>query len=950
MRISFLVFVLLFNFLFAADKKSSIQIKDSCQLEFLNPSLKDRKVSKLILSNGLKVYIISDKNADKSAAALAVATGYWDDPDKYPGMAHFCEHMLFMGSEKYPNPSEYAKFISDNGGQRNAYTSFDKTVYMFSVNTKAFEDSLDRLSHFFIDPLFDPGCISKEIYAIDQEHSKNIENDSRRLWMVAKDLANPNHPFRKFSTGNNFTLGCIPPGDLKRWYDNHYSSNIMALVIYSPLPMDALKKLAIDKFSKIENKNKEGFATKETMFIKSSLGKIVYVKPVSNLQNLTIQWEIDLLENDNSKSLELIAYTLNMGQKNSLYEYLKKTRLVESLTANASLVTKNKYIFELEMKLTDIGLKKYDAIIKICFEALNNLKITSVPKYLFNEMQSMNKLNYELQPHLDAFEFVSDHASNLLNEELGSYPQNLILANEYNEKNIQEYLNKLTYKNSIFFLTADCEKLGFVPDKKEKWTNAEYFIGDLNKKIISDLQKDPVNQDIKLPKPNPFIPKDLKIITNLEKIQKPIKIIDNEYGKVFFFKDDNFNVAEIDWTFKIKDILFSNDIKSFIYKEIYIKALLEKLSSTFFSAIAAGLCPYVYSDANSINISINGYSEKAPLLLEEILKSIKTFTVSKDHFDIFFSSLKKEYENQKKKMPIFQANQYLSTLLLNYNFSADDKIKAINQINYKEFLSFSENVFKTTYIEAFLAGNLSIKDAQSLWVDIKDVLGKNVFSKDLMYKKRVLFLPDEGPYFIHKSTPLLGNGVVLAIDLGDLSLEKKSAQVVLSQAIHEAFFNELRTKQKTAYIAHSTDNELEKRLFQLFLVQSNSHEAFDLMTRFEIFLEEYVHELESQIPQSRFENIKQNLITILENPYKNLKEMSETYCKLAFDYQEDFDWINKRKESLRELKYSDFINLSRQFLSKDNKRRLSVMFEGKLEKPFKYKNLEKDISFSKQKL
>src|SRR3990172_7911528 len=117
MRISFLVFVLLFNFLFAADKKSSIQIKDSCQLEFLNPSLKDRKVSKLILSNGLKAYIISDKNADKSAAALAVATGYFDDPDKYPGMAHFCEHMLFMGSEQYPNPSEYAKFISDNGGQ-----------------------------------------------------------------------------------------------------------------------------------------------------------------------------------------------------------------------------------------------------------------------------------------------------------------------------------------------------------------------------------------------------------------------------------------------------------------------------------------------------------------------------------------------------------------------------------------------------------------------------------------------------------------------------------------------------------------------------------------------------------------------------------------------------------------------------------------------------------------
>ena len=149
-------------------------VENRATLPILNPALEGRKVEKLVLDNGLQIYLISDPGADQSAAGVAVGAGSWEDPKEYPGMAHFLEHMLFMGTGAYPNEFEYMQFINDHGGSVNAFTASDRTVYMFSVNNDAFDESLDRFSHFFIDPLFSPNCINRELHAVDQEHSKNI--------------------------------------------------------------------------------------------------------------------------------------------------------------------------------------------------------------------------------------------------------------------------------------------------------------------------------------------------------------------------------------------------------------------------------------------------------------------------------------------------------------------------------------------------------------------------------------------------------------------------------------------------------------------------------------------------------------------------------------------------------------------------------------------------------
>ena len=79
------------------------------------------------LPNKLKCLLISDLDADKSAASVNVNVGALLDPLEYQGLAHFLEHMLFMGTEKYPKEDEYSEFLNNNSGNYNAYTDLDVT-------------------------------------------------------------------------------------------------------------------------------------------------------------------------------------------------------------------------------------------------------------------------------------------------------------------------------------------------------------------------------------------------------------------------------------------------------------------------------------------------------------------------------------------------------------------------------------------------------------------------------------------------------------------------------------------------------------------------------------------------------------------------------------------------------------------------------------------------------
>ncbi|GMG31577.1 unnamed protein product [Ambrosiozyma monospora] len=202
------------------------------------PDIDDRQYELIKLQNNLVALLIHDPTTDKSAAALDVNVGAFNDPPNLPGLAHFCEHLLFMGTEKYPSENSYSSYLSKNSGSSNAFTAALHTNYYFEISNQAFEGALDRFAQFFISPLFNPSCKDREIMAVDSENKKNLQNDNWRLYQLSKSTTNPSHPYHGFSTGNKVTLGDKPLADglnvrdeLLKFHEQYYSANLMRLVM-----------------------------------------------------------------------------------------------------------------------------------------------------------------------------------------------------------------------------------------------------------------------------------------------------------------------------------------------------------------------------------------------------------------------------------------------------------------------------------------------------------------------------------------------------------------------------------------------------------------------------------------------------------------------------------------------------------------------------------------------
>ena len=166
----------------------------------------DREYSVITLANSLTVLLISDPASNISSASMDVAAGSFDDPIGYEGLAHFCEHMLFLGTEGFPDEHEYSQFLSTHGGYDNAFTSTQETNYYFDVEASYFEHALDMFSQFFISPLLSEDSVMREIHAVNAEHEKNLQNDGWKLWQLLKNVSNPEHPFSRFNTGSLMTL------------------------------------------------------------------------------------------------------------------------------------------------------------------------------------------------------------------------------------------------------------------------------------------------------------------------------------------------------------------------------------------------------------------------------------------------------------------------------------------------------------------------------------------------------------------------------------------------------------------------------------------------------------------------------------------------------------------------------------------------------------------------
>ncbi|WP_068468691.1 insulinase family protein [Candidatus Protochlamydia phocaeensis] len=956
-RIVFFIFSLLALFTQRIDltgQEEVALVEDRALLPLLTPTLADRQTLKLKLANGLQVYLISDPLATQSGAVLTVQAGSWDDPDDYPGLAHFLEHMLFLGTEKYPVESDYHAFIRSHNGKFNAYTSSDYTLYLFSIHHAGFKEALDRFSFFFKKPLFNPSGVARELQAIDQEFAKNFTNEGIRENAVQKELSNPEHPYHRFSTGNSLTLSAVSQQTLKKWYEEHYSANLMRLIVYSPLPLSALKQLVLEHFSDVPNRQLQPSRPAVPLLDPRRKASIAYIAPLADQRTLRLTWELpsDLDPHQIAKPEALVSYVLGHEGPGSLLAFLKAENLAENLGCSGYRLGSRHLLFSLCIHLTEEGLKNVDTILAHCFGAIDQLKSQDFPAYIFEEVKKMASMRYQYQSRENPFNYLMQMGGWLAQEELETFPERTLIPQAFDPSSLHRFLDALSPRNVHIHVLAKPDRLPIPLEQKERWMGVDYETRPIPAEQLTRLGQAKRHSQLYLPTPNPFIPQQLQLAslsTKQEKsglsIPRPALLMDTEQGQLYFAKDAYFGLPQTVWSFEIQspEIDQGNPLKA-VLTDLYTKCLQEALNPFCYPAQIAGLEYEVKETRKGLLFTIKGYSDNAEQLFDAILQKLKACRPSEQLFHTLKQACLREYQNEGCQGSLQQGIKLFQSLIYERHSTHSQKVAALQELSYKQFLDYLEHLYDQAFIRSLFYGHVEKEQALRAWDKLHTALANSPFPKEQHPIERIIALPDQqGPFFIELAVNTPAHAAILGITTPDFSFKKRAAQQILSQAMTSAFYATLRTQQQTGYLVHNSAEIFDKHLFSFFSVQSHTHDPRDLLARFELFIESYLQEMaKSELTKEQFEKIRQALLTTIKQPPQSLMEMGDLLSTLTFVYEADFDWIEKRRQGFEDLTYDECIDMAQQFLGKHNKKRLAILVKGDIpaHKNFRYQPLK----------
>lgn len=921
-------------------------VEDKRTIPILTPDIAKRTTAKIRLDNGLEAYLISDPATLEGGAALTVMAGSWDEPVDRPGLAHFLEHMLFLGTKKYPNESEYNAYLAAHGGQSNAFTYNDITAYMFSVKNEGFVGALDRFANFFIEPLFNPSGVSREINAIEQEYRKNAENDDFLMSQILRQLADKDHPFHGFSSGNKESLKDATQEELKKWYKEHYSADKMRLWLYSSLSIEEMKKLVESDFGPIGNH--EGEEAKnpkflENMFSEQAQGKVVYMEPIQDKTTLALVWELpsDFSKWKEERPWNTVSWILGEEGSTSLAAQLKREGLADNVSVGALKMTSSKILFFLDVDLTEEGLKNREHVVERIFQAIARLKEKGVSKELFDAIRAQDLIKYQWTAPKGVFEDAMAEAFVQSYEPLETYPELSNVSKTYDKEKIDEVIEALSPGKAIYFLMAPSSKTDMTYELRDPWTKTPYTIKTFDFEKYKTVL--PINE-IQMPAPNPFIPSSFELknknaVTPWEKIKAPDLLVDEARGKLYYQEDLYFGTPTIYASFEVRTPVISNAIpQSLVFRDLLQKGIEDTLTDVISEASLAGLSLTIVEGDEGLRFILSGFSDKAPLILEKLISALSLPDFKEERFDILLAQLKKDYRNFQLESPIRQATELFNEAIYKNYPTNKQKDLAAKNVTFEKFKKFLTNVWRQNYTEAVILGNVSKVEASSMWNQWTNSLGKIPYPLEKQKTEKPIILPLKGgPYKVQQNIRTKGNALLLALEDPDFSHKRKGALQVLDQAMDTDFFAELRTRQQTGYLVGVRAEDMERKLFEFFIVQSSTHTAEELLWRVETFIQQFLQELKQNFPEAQFAQVKAALIAKMGEKPKSLRSLGELLVTVAYEYKGDFEWVEKRISTLQSLTYDEFLSYADQMLGRNNKRRLAILVEGPAQTPYKFK-------------
>ena len=875
-----------------------------------------RDYAHVTLDNGMRVLLISDPDADKSAAALVAFRGSFHDPEDRPGLAHFLEHMLFIGTEKYPEPDGYFAFVQKHGGGSNAYTAPDHTNYFFDIQPEYFVEGLDRFAQFFISPLLDKTYVDREKNAVHSEYQMQIKEDGWRGFMVQKVAMNPEHPMSKFNIGTLDTLDGDAYSALITFFEGHYSANQMGAVILHNEPIATLKPWVTELLGQVPNRDLPNLDLTTPLTAPGQLPATLRHQTLKSDRSVSFSFPIPAIDPYyQTKPTGYIGSLIGHEGQGSLHQLLTQKGWITGLGAGSENIDQANAIFNISVQLTEAGMDQVPAITDLVFDYINLLRTEKAQAWLYREAATVATLGFRFREQIPSIAAVQSLAPNLM-----KFPAKDLLVAPYLLENFDAELidNYLSYlrPDNVLVTVAGPEVEG---DKTEQWFDVAYALD-------SGIERrDAESGALTLPAPNPFLPEDLTLIESADNAPEALP----STGPMAFYlaADTEFGVprAMLHVSLRRPDGLIS--VADSVRARLYRNLVEDDLNALSYPALLAGVSYGISTPDRGFRISLGGYQDKQSELLQVVLDRLTSLTINPDRFLVLKTELENSLQDSFKNRPFQQGFDRLRQNILSSSWPAADQLAELATVTPEDLSLWRDAYFEQVGVEALAVGNLDMAAAQRIQAQLANSL---VITPTAAAAPTVTQI--DGPITEVMDIDHNDASLVLYLQNNDDALLETAKSNLLGHIIAPEYFSSLRTEQQLGYVVSAFSPEFEQQGGLGFVIQSPSAPADALHQKTLEFLAGEVIRLADMSPEDYAQNQEGLIAQVLEKD-KNLGERAWRYWSDLDEGYQNFDGNQQLADAISSIDHESLKAYLDDMLKKAKNQYLLILSEGRFKEP-----------------
>ncbi len=877
----------------------------------------------LTLDNGLQVLLVSDPDTPKAAAALDVMVGSGDNPPGRAGLAHFLEHMLFLGTDKYPDAADYTDFLAQHGGNHNAYTSLENTNYFFSVTAEFLPGALDRFAQFFIAPRFDAEYVDREKNAVEAEYQMGLKSDPRRGLDVLQAVMNPEHPFSQFTVGSLETLADREDSpvrdELLAFYDKHYSANVMRLAVLGAESLDELESLVVPMFSPVPNRRLQPAPIDEPMFAPGSLPLFVQVKPLATERQLDLSFPVPEYRKDyRAKPLGYLGNLVGHEGEGSLLSQLKAEGLAESLSAGTGIAWRGGSLFSVGIALTEKGAANPDRVMQLFFAYIDLLRDAGPQRWLFDEQAQLAELSFRFKEERSPMGYVSQLASVMHHYPPVDTLRGPYRMDRYDAEQLADLIERINPDNVLVTL-SDASVQG---DLESPFYAVPYSVAPLATERTVIGANDPALAALHLPAANEFIADDLAL-AELPDDSPAVPVLAHASAsqEIWFRQDDEFRLPKgvIQIGFRAPGVNSSVDASA--KAALYAALLTDKVNEFAYPAQLAGLGFSIHKLPRGLSVRVSGYNDKQQLLLSRLLAAVKAPAFDPGRFENVRLDMIRGLRNSVAQRPSSQVMADLSEALHYGRWDEPAHIAALEQIDLDALNAWVNEFWQHASAEALVFGNYEAAEVDALAGLLAQVLP--AAPADVPAEQLLRIAPGESLQY-RVAVPHDDSVFAWYLQGRGTSWTDRAATALTGQVMKSGFFQELRTEQQLGYVVTAVSWTQLNVPGLVMLIQSPVADTPAL----EDAMATYMQGVLPSLDEAEFARHKEALVSDILRPDKNIRERADYYWRAINLRRLDFDSRNHLAEAVRALSLEDWSAYYRQtFL--EQRRSLQVLAPGR---------------------